>query len=82
MWRTAGFVIFDEVEGGDALVHLEWLMRPYNIFEPDQVEMRRRAFDNLLAASVTGDDARELITMAPGTCAANRPPISRRVILG
>ena len=64
VWRTAGFVIFDDVEGGDALVHLEWLTRPYNIFERDQVEMCRRAFDNLLAASVKGDDARELITLA------------------
>jgi transcriptional regulator with XRE-family HTH domain len=64
VWRTAGFVLFDEVEGGEALVHLEWLTRPYNIFEPDQVEMCRRAFANLLAASATGDDARELITLA------------------
>jgi hypothetical protein len=64
VWRTAGFVIFYEVEGGDAQVHLEWLTRPFNIFEPDQVEMCRRAFDNLRAASVMGDDARRLITLA------------------
>ena len=41
VWRTAGFVIFDEVEDGEPQVHLEWLTRPYNIFEPDQVEMCR-----------------------------------------
>jgi hypothetical protein len=64
VWRTAGFVIFDEVEGGEALVHLEMLTRPYNVFEPEQVEMYRQGFANLLGASVTGARARELITVA------------------
>ena len=64
VWRTAGFVIFDEVEGGEALVHLEMLTRPYNVLEPEQVEMYRQGFANLLGASVTGDEARRLITSA------------------
>lgn len=64
VWRTAGFVIFDDVEGGEPQVHLEWLTRPYNIFEPDQVEMCRQAFSNLLSASATGDEARRLIADA------------------
>ena len=64
VWRMAGFAIFDAVEGGEPQVHLEWLTRPYNIFEPDQVEMCRQAFANLLAASVTGDEARRLIADA------------------
>ena len=67
VWRTAGFVIFDQVEEGEPQVHLEWLTRPYNIFEPDQVEMCRQAFSNLLGASATGIDARRLI----GTAAAD-----------
>ncbi len=64
VWRTAGFVIFDEVEDGEPRVHLEWLTRPYNIFEPDQVEMCREAFTNLLSASVMGEEARQLIANA------------------
>jgi transcriptional regulator with XRE-family HTH domain len=64
VWRLSGFVIFDDVEGDDPQVHLEWLTRPYNITEPEQVEMCRQAFANLLSASVTGDEARRLITAA------------------
>lgn len=63
-WRTAGFVIFDEVDGEEAQVHLEWLTRPYNIFEPEQIEMCRQAFGNLMAEAVTGGEARRLITLA------------------
>jgi transcriptional regulator with XRE-family HTH domain len=63
-WRTAGFIIFDDVEDGEPQVHLEWLTRPYNIFEPEQVEMCRQAFSNLLSASATGDEARRLIAAA------------------
>jgi transcriptional regulator with XRE-family HTH domain len=61
VWRSTGFVIFDEVEGGEPQVHLEWLTRPYNITEPDQVEMCRQAFANMLTASVTKDEAAALI---------------------
>jgi transcriptional regulator with XRE-family HTH domain len=63
-WRLAGFVIFDEVADDEPQVHLEWLTRPYNITEKDQVETCRQAFGNLLAASVTGDEARRLIAAA------------------
>lgn len=64
VWRLSGFVIFDEVEDGGPLVHIEWLTRPYNESEPEAVETCRRAFDNLLDASATGDDARRLIAAA------------------
>jgi transcriptional regulator with XRE-family HTH domain len=64
VWRLAGFVIFDEVEDDEPLVHLEWLTRPYNITDPDQVEVCRQAFANLLAASARGDEARRLIASA------------------
>ena len=64
VWRTAGFVIFDEVEDGEALVHLEMLTRPYNVSEPEQVEMYRQGFANMLGASVTGEEAQQLITQA------------------
>lgn len=70
VWRTAGFVIFDEVGDGEPQVHLEWLTRPYNIFEPDQVETCRQAFANLMGASATGDEARRLIAAA----ASRLPP--------
>ena len=68
---SAGFVIFDEVDGDEPQVHLEWLTRPYNIFEPDQVEMCRQAFGNLLGASVTGDEARRLIAAAAASLQSN-----------
>lgn len=64
VWRLGGFVIYDEVSDGDPLVHIEWLTRPYNEIGPDQVEMTRRAFANLMDASVAGDEARRLITGA------------------
>jgi transcriptional regulator with XRE-family HTH domain len=70
-WRTAGFVIFDEVKGDEPQVHLEWLTRPYNISEPDQVEMCRQAFANLLGASVTGGAARTLIATAAAELEGN-----------
>ena len=73
-WRTAGFVIFDEVEDGEPLVHLEWLTRPYNIIEPDQVEMCRQAFSNLMAEAVKGGEARRLI----GSAADNLKGIRER----
>jgi hypothetical protein len=40
------------------------LARPYNIFEPDQVEMCRQAFSNLLSASATGLGAEAIIEQA------------------
>ena len=64
VWRTAGFVIFDEVTDGEPQVHLEWLTRPYNVFEPDQVEMCRQAFSNLLSASATGLEGEAIIEQA------------------
>jgi transcriptional regulator with XRE-family HTH domain len=61
VWRSTGFVIYDEIDGEEPLVHIEWLTRPYNEDGPEAVEMCRQAFANLMAASVTGDEARRLI---------------------
>jgi len=60
-WRLAGFDIYDDIKDGEPLVHLDWLTRPYSIFEPDQVEMCRVAFSNLLHASAMGDEAQAII---------------------
>jgi hypothetical protein len=48
VWRSTGFVIYDDIDDGDPLVHIEWLTRPYNETEPEAVEMCRQAFTNLL----------------------------------
>jgi transcriptional regulator with XRE-family HTH domain len=61
VWRLAGFSIYDDVQDGEPLVHLEWLTRPYNISEPDQVEMCRQAFGNLLKASARGEQGAEIV---------------------
>jgi hypothetical protein len=50
----------------------------YNIFEPDQVEMCRQACRNLLSASVTGDEARQLITSAASSLRERRGSLDRR----
>lgn len=61
-WRTGGFVLFEDLADGDALVHLELLTRPLNIEEPDQVDMYRQVFANLMIAAVHGDGAREILS--------------------
>lgn len=67
-WRLAGFDIYDEVADGEPVVHLEWLTRPYDVTDPDQVEMCRVAFANLMSASVAGGQALELIRAAAAAC--------------
>jgi hypothetical protein len=64
VWRSTGSVIYDEIEDGDPLVHIEWLTRPYDETESEAVETCRQAFANLLGASVTGNHARRLISAA------------------
>lgn len=66
VWRLGGFVIYDEVAGGEPLVHIEWLTRPYNEDAPEAVETCRQAFAGLMGASVAGDGARALIRAATG----------------
>ena len=63
-WRSAGFVIYDEMTDDEPQVHLEWLTRPFAVTGIEALDMTRRAFANLMAASVTGDEARRLITAA------------------
>jgi transcriptional regulator with XRE-family HTH domain len=64
VWRLGGFVIYDEVQGGDSFVHLELLTRPFDLDKPADVDFFRRTFINLMDASVTGDEARRLIVAA------------------
>jgi transcriptional regulator with XRE-family HTH domain len=64
VWRLSGFVIYDEVDEGGTLVHLELLSGPYEIDDPGQVETCRQVFANLLGASVTGDAARAMVQQA------------------
>jgi transcriptional regulator with XRE-family HTH domain len=62
VWRTGGFVLFDELEDDlEPRVHLELLTRPINIEESDQVAFYRQVFDALMDASLAGGDAAELI---------------------
>jgi hypothetical protein len=61
VWRTGGFVLFDELGDEDPFVHLELLTRPVNIDEPDQVGTYRQAFAGLLDASAEGEHARALL---------------------
>jgi transcriptional regulator with XRE-family HTH domain len=72
-WRLSGFVIYDNVEDGQPQVHLEWLTRPFDISDPQQIETCRQAFSNLLAQSVTGDQARDLIAAAAADLHGNEP---------
>ena len=71
-WRLAGFDIYDDIKDGEPLVHLEWLTRPYNIFEPEQVEMCRQAFSNLMAEAVKGGEARQLVASAADSLKGSR----------
>lgn len=62
VWRTGGFVLFDELGDEDPFVHLELLTRPVNIDEPDQVGKYQKAFADLLGASAEGKHAKTLLT--------------------
>ena len=46
------------------VVDPDWLTRPHNIFEPDQVKMYRQAFRNLLGASAAWAEAWRLMATA------------------
>lgn len=63
-WRLGGFVIYDEVRGGEPSVHQELLTGPYDLSDPEHVEFFRRTFANLMDAAVAGDEARRLIVAA------------------
>ncbi len=64
VWRLGGFVIYDEMPDQDAFVHLETLTKPVDIHGTEDVEFYRRTFDNLMSASVFGDEARQIISSA------------------
>jgi transcriptional regulator with XRE-family HTH domain len=72
-WRLSGFVIYDNVEDGQPQVHLEWLTRPFDIFDPQQIQTCRQAFSNMLAESATGNHARDLITATAADLRNNKP---------
>lgn len=60
-WRLHGFVLYDDIPDGEPFVHVELLTRGINVFEPDQVETYRHAFQRLCEAAVFDDAAGELI---------------------
>jgi transcriptional regulator with XRE-family HTH domain len=61
VWRTSGFVLFEELGDEPPFVHLELLTRPLNIDDSEQVAFYRQVFVNLLSASLTGDEADGLL---------------------
>lgn len=61
VWRTGGFVLFDELDGLQPLVHLELLTRPLTIEEQDQVDFYRQVFEGLFHASLPNKQAEHLI---------------------
>jgi transcriptional regulator with XRE-family HTH domain len=61
VWRTGGFVLFEEVSGDDSFVHLELLTKPVNLDEPLHVDLYRKVFHNLAEAALAGDNARTLL---------------------
>lgn len=65
VWQTHGFNLFDDRSGEDAaVVEVEFLTGALSIRQPEDVEEYRRAFDRLLAASVSGDAVVEIVRAA------------------
>jgi transcriptional regulator with XRE-family HTH domain len=61
VWCDHSFNILD---GPDPLAHVETLTTPVNVTDPADIDAYREVFRRLQAATVTGDDARRLITEA------------------
>lgn len=66
VWQTHGFNLFDDRSGEDPVVEVEFLTGALSITQPEDVEEYRRAFDRLLAVSVTGDAMVEIVRAAEG----------------
>lgn len=64
VWRTGGFVLFDDLADMEPIVHLELLTRPLTIEEREQVDFYRQVFNGLAGASAKGDRALGLIQRA------------------
>jgi transcriptional regulator with XRE-family HTH domain len=60
VWRTHGFVIFDDRGEEDAFVHVE-LLGTWLIISDDKVSLYKRAFDRLRSVAVSGEDAHALL---------------------
>lgn len=61
VWCDHSFNILD---GPDPVVHVETLTAPVNVTDPDDVDAYRDVFRRLQAVTVTGEDARTVITEA------------------
>lgn len=61
VWRTGGFVLFEELGEDEPFVHLELLTRPVNIDDAQGVGIYRAVFEHLQDASLSGEDARALL---------------------
>lgn len=64
VWRTSGFVLFDDLADMDPIVHLELLTRPLTIEEREQVDFYRQVFSGLAEASAKDDEALGLVQSA------------------
>jgi transcriptional regulator with XRE-family HTH domain len=64
VWRTGGFVLFDDLADMDPIVHLELLTRPLTIEEREQVDFYRQVFSGLAEASAKDDEALGLVQSA------------------
>jgi transcriptional regulator with XRE-family HTH domain len=61
VWRTHGFVLLDERGEREPVVLLETLTRGFRFDADDEIAEYRKAFDDLLASSATGEEARTLL---------------------
>jgi len=57
VWRTHGFVIFEDRGDEEAFVHVELLGTWLTISGDDKVELYKEAFDRLQSVAVSGEDA-------------------------
>lgn len=54
-WHEHAFTIYEGLEEGEGIVHVETLTAVVNVTDPTDVQTYRRAFDELRAAAVFGD---------------------------
>jgi hypothetical protein len=57
VWRSHGFVIFDDRAEKESFVHVELLGTWLTISDEDKVNLYKQAFDHLRSVAVSGEDA-------------------------
>jgi transcriptional regulator with XRE-family HTH domain len=61
VWRSHGFVIFDDRGEEESFVHVELLGTWLTISDDDKVNLYKQAFDRLRSVTVSGEDALALL---------------------